>query len=110
MGEKRENEVWKIVYKKRKRRKKIDTGIDMEKWREHFMRLLRGVECRVIRGEECRRRKDDLKSDIDREEIRRVIGKIKNRKAERIDGISNKTWKYGRGELKEWIWDYCDKI
>lgn len=41
MEVKREGEVWEIVNRERKR-KRINEGIEMEKWREHFMRLLEG--------------------------------------------------------------------
>lgn len=41
MKVKRKGEVWEIVNRERKRRR-INEGIEMEKWREHFMRLLGG--------------------------------------------------------------------
>lgn len=52
-----------------------------------------------------------MESDIDREEIRKAIGKMKDKKAARIDGFPSEAWKYG-GNLKEWVWDwvYCNRI
>lgn len=46
MGEKgsrgrRETEVWEIVNRERKKRKRVNIGIWMEEWKEHFMRLWR---------------------------------------------------------------------
>lgn len=42
MEVKREGEVWEIVNRERKRRRRINEGIEMEEWREHFMRLMGG--------------------------------------------------------------------
>lgn len=46
----RKSEVWEIVNREKKRRKKVNEN--MREWKEHFMRLLGGVEARVIMGEE----------------------------------------------------------
>lgn len=40
----RESEVWEIVNNERRRKRRIDGRIGMNEWREHFMRLLGGVE------------------------------------------------------------------
>lgn len=40
----RECEVWEIINRERKGRRRIKEGIRMNEWREHFMRLLGGVE------------------------------------------------------------------
>lgn len=50
-----------------------------------------------------------MESDINRDEIRKAIGKMKDKKAAGIDGFPNEAWKYG-GNLKEWVWDYCNRI
>lgn len=47
----REGEVWEIVNRGRKKRKGINEEIEEEEWKEHFMRLLGGVENRVVEGE-----------------------------------------------------------
>lgn len=52
----RESEVWEIVNRERRKRKKINEYIEMEDWKEHFMRLLGGVENRVVKGGEMRER------------------------------------------------------
>jgi len=46
----RESEVWEIINNERKRRRRINEGIGMNEWREQFMRVLGGVEERVVRG------------------------------------------------------------
>lgn len=40
----REGDVWPIVNKKRKRERRVNEGIGMEEWKEHFARLLGGIE------------------------------------------------------------------
>lgn len=51
MHVRRENEMWEIVNRKRRKRKVMNTGIGMEEWNEHFMKLMGGVNRRVMRGE-----------------------------------------------------------
>lgn len=36
----REGEIWEIVNRKRRERKRINESIGWEEWKEHFMRLL----------------------------------------------------------------------
>lgn len=44
-----ERQAWGIINRERKRGKGVNAGIDMESWRGYFMKLLRGVETRVVR-------------------------------------------------------------
>lgn len=46
---KRENDVWEIVNRKGKKKKRINKGIEMEECKEHFMKL-DGVESRIVKG------------------------------------------------------------
>lgn len=80
MEAKRVNELWEIVNKERRARKRVSENIEMEVWKEHFMRLRRGVECRVVKGERRGEGAGVFEEKIGREEIRRVIGKIKDGK------------------------------
>lgn len=48
-----------------------------------------------------RERGGDLEENIGREEIRRVIGKLKDGKAVGIGGIPSKAWKYTGEKLEE---------
>ena len=50
-----EGQVWKIVNRDRRRRKRVEEGIKMEEWEEYFRGILGGVEWRVRRGGERRR-------------------------------------------------------
>jgi len=43
------------VNRGRRKRKTVDDRIEMREWKEHFMRLLGGVEHRVREGEEIRK-------------------------------------------------------
>lgn len=44
-------QIWKIINRERKWRKKVNKDIEMNKWDEHFRRLLSGVGERVVKGE-----------------------------------------------------------
>lgn len=43
-------QVWKIVNRERRRRFKINEGIKLEEWDEHFKRVLGGIKWRVRLG------------------------------------------------------------
>lgn len=81
--------------KKRKGRNKVTEGIRMEKWKEHFMRLLGEMEGRVVRGRERRGGEKEEVEEIKREKIKDVIKVIKEGKATEIDEVPGEVWKYG---------------
>lgn len=91
----REAEIWEIVNKERRKRKRIDKAIKKEEWKEYFMGLLDRVKERVMRedrrhGKEEERYEKDDKKEVTIEEIRQILGKIKDRKAVEIGEISIK--------------------
>lgn len=60
----REKEVWEIENRERNRRKRINEGIELK---EHFMRLLGGVQRRVIRERGGKRKgRHGIEEDIRR--------------------------------------------
>jgi len=66
-----EEMVWKVVNKERKRRKRINEGIEMGEWKEYFKRMMGGVEGRVVgRGER----------ELELVEIRKVIERLRDGK------------------------------
>jgi len=84
----RESEVWEIVNRERKKRRKVTEGIEMAEWKEHFMRLLGGVEGRVVKGGRERSREGERSEEkISKEKVRRVLKKLKEGKAAGVDGI-----------------------
>lgn len=93
----REREVWEIVKKQRKKKKRINEDLGWEEWKEHFMKLLRGVKDRVVREKESNRRGGDEKDEISGEEVMRVVVKLKDGKAAGMDGILNEVWRYVGG-------------
>lgn len=93
----RENDVWRIVNRRRKRRKGINEIIEEEEWKEHFMRLLGRVESKVRKGEGKDRRYEE--KEISVEEVREAINKLKDEKAAGIDGIPGEVWKYGEEDM-----------
>ncbi|XP_024868964.1 caldesmon-like [Temnothorax curvispinosus] len=98
IGEARsESKVWELIGRVRKRKKRINEDIGLEKWKKYFMELMGGVENRVVKGEGGRDRQDE--EEIELEEVRNVIKKLKTGKAIGKDGIPNKVWKYGGEEM-----------
>jgi hypothetical protein len=97
-----------IVNKGRKKRKGINDGIEEEEWKEHFMRLLGGVEHRVREGDG--KRGEGEEEEISREEIREAINKIKDGKAAGANGVPGEVWKYGGERVTEWIIEFCNRV
>lgn len=106
---KRESVVWEIVRRERKRKKQVDTGIDVMEWKEFFMWLLGGVDSRVVKGGEIRREEEDKEEEIREEEFRRVIRRLKIGKAG-LDEIPNEVWKYGGEEMEGWARGFYNKV
>lgn len=92
--------MWKIVNRKRKKRKTVNETIDMEDWDNYFRKLL-GWKVWRIGAKEAGGRKEDTEEGIGREKIRRVISKLKDGKAAGGDGVPNEVWKYGGIGIKE---------
>lgn len=49
---KTEGQVWKIINSEKKRRKRVNEGIEMSEWKRFFMDVLGGVEGKVRMGKE----------------------------------------------------------
>jgi len=81
----------------------------MKEWEEHFREVLGGVDGKVVWGEREGRRTEE-KEDMEKGEIRRVLGKLKDGKAMGVDGIPNEAWKYGGEEIEVWIWRFCNRV
>lgn len=45
----REEDVWEVVNRQRKRRKKMNEGIEMEVYKDHFVGMLGKMKNRIIR-------------------------------------------------------------
>ncbi|KAL6417577.1 hypothetical protein ACFW04_012648 [Cataglyphis niger] len=86
---KTEGQVWELVNRGRRRRRKVNEDISMEKWD--------GKGFRIDEGES-------------RSEIRAVIGRLKDNKAVGADGIPSEVWKYGGKNVEEWIWKICNRL
>lgn len=98
---KKEGEVWEIVNRGRKRRKMINEEIEEREWREHFMRLLGGVEYRVVGGKKSGRKAEE--EEIRMEEITEAMRRMKEGKAVGGDGIPGEAWRYGGEKTKKWL-------
>jgi len=97
----RESEVWNYINKKRRRGQRMENGIEPERWRLHFKDLLEGVEPEVgkrIQENEVRIGEEEGEN-IQEEEIKEVVRKIKKKKAAGVDGIPMETWKFAGKHL-----------
>ncbi|XP_024871881.1 uncharacterized protein LOC112454616, partial [Temnothorax curvispinosus] len=107
-----EGQVWKVVNRERKRRRRVNEGISMQEWDGYFKELLGGVKERVVmrtrRGEG--REEEEEEEEIRREEVWEVVRKLRERKAMGSDGIPNEVWKFGGEVVKEWLWEVCNRV
>lgn len=93
-----EGKVWEIIGRERGGKKRVEEGIGEEEWKNYFMRLLGGVERKMV-GE--RRKKIDMVKGIERWEIEKAITRLKDGKAAGEDEIVNEVWKLWRRRNKE---------
>ncbi|XP_020297296.1 trichohyalin-like [Pseudomyrmex gracilis] len=107
-----EAEVWKFINKRRKKRETRETNLEVEEWRKHFVNLLEGQETleeEENKGSEEWEKEDEQRKekrqgdDPSEEEIRKVVKKMKMKKAARIDGIPMEAWKLGGETVKKGI-------
>lgn len=73
-------EAWKYINKYRRKREKIDEGIDMERWMTHFIELLGGT-----------REKDRQQEEKEKEEEDKTGKNKRRRNGRHIKGRSDKT-------------------
>ncbi|CAD6219941.1 GSCOCG00011532001-RA-CDS, partial [Cotesia congregata] len=107
-----EEQIWKIVNEGRKKRDGINKDIKMETWDEHFKETFGGVEeRRSWEGltEEETEEEGEL-GDIELEEVREVVKKLKDYKALGGDGIPNEVWRYGGEKIEAELWSICQKV
>ncbi|XP_068994227.1 trichohyalin-like [Neodiprion pinetum] len=105
-----ESKVWEIVNRERKKWKRVNEEIGDQEWREYFMGLLGRVESKVTEGGESVNRKGDGEGELQREEIKKVIGKLRDGKAPGGDGIVSEVWRYGGEEMEQRIWKTCNRV
>lgn len=77
----KERKVWKVI-KERKKRKGVNEGIEMETWKQYFMRLLGEVEDRMLMEGEGERRRRGAEADIGKGEFREAFKRMRDEKAE----------------------------
>lgn len=76
---------WEIVNREKKKWKGINKEIKMEEWNGYFRNLLGGVEGKVVMGGRTGRVEEE-EMELEREEIKRVVARLKDRKAMGLDG------------------------
>ncbi|XP_020296581.1 UPF0329 protein ECU05_1680/ECU11_0050-like [Pseudomyrmex gracilis] len=105
-----EAEVWRFINKRRKKRETRETNLEVEEWRKHFVNLLKGQETweeEENKGSEEWEKEDEQRKekrqgeDPSEEEIRKIVKKMKMKKAAGIDGIPMEAWKLGGETVKK---------
>lgn len=66
-----------------------------------FYEIVR-IEGRVVRGKREGSWEQDRERQISKGELKEAVKRMKDGKAEGIDGIPSEAWKYGGEELEEW--------
>ena len=76
-----------------------------------FKKLLGGVSSRVS-GESRKVKEGDTEEmeEISREEVNCAIAKLKRNKATGEDRMENEALKFGRGRVRQEIWELCNKV
>ncbi|KMQ83697.1 axoneme-associated protein [Lasius niger] len=106
---KTEGQVWDVVRRERRRKKRVNEDIQMEELDMYFRNLLGGMDEKVARGM-GRGIRGDEEGEISRNEIRAVIRRQKDNKAVGMDEIPAEVWKYGGEKMEDWVWRTCNKI
>lgn len=89
--------MWGIMNRGRRKRRRVNENIEEREWKDYFMRLLGGVEHRVMR-ENWDRRRQDGEGEMSKEEIRGTIRRLKDGKAGGIPG-EMEIWRERFGRL-----------
>lgn len=55
-------------------------------------------------------RGEDEEEEIGREELGKIVRRLRDGKAAGGDGISNEVWKYGGVEVERCLWELCNKV
>lgn len=105
---KTEEQAWKFINKRRKRRVEINTEINIEEWEKHFMEVL-GGERKEERKEKAKRKKRNDR-EISEEEVRREIKRLKRGKAAGADELRNEVWLAGGEKVEKKLKEIINKV
>lgn len=97
---------WNRINSQRKRRERVSKEISMSAWIEHFKEQLGAIENvqKQDREDYERQKKKSVyeeENKIETEEIRKIIRRMKRRKAPGEDGIPNEAWIYGEDDIED---------
>lgn len=92
---------WEMVNRQRKNREGISDRIDMTEWEEHFMKQMDGAKTEEENRKEQQEKhiNTENENEIDLQEIRNAIVRMKKKKAAGGDKIPNEAWIYGEDEI-----------
>lgn len=104
-----EADVWKYIKKIRKKPTRTSEEIQMEEWKNHFMKLTGGIEeAQRSQTQTTRKKRDD--QEITEEEMERAFNKLKKKKAPGEDKISNEQLIYANHDTKKRVMVILNKI
>lgn len=116
-----EKEVWKYINKRRYKRNWIRNNKSGEAWKNYFMKLLEGEEAEGgerswnkqeekegARNREIRKIEEG--EELEKEEIRQAVLKMKLKKAAGIDGIPMEAWRYGEETIRNGLIDILNQV
>jgi len=95
-----ETEIWRYINRKNEKKIWVENRIRKEEWRNHFMRLLDGVEVGAAIEVVETKEGEKIKETIEEEEIKRANKKNENEKGRgnMVDGIPMEAWRYAGKE------------
>ncbi|KMQ89643.1 hypothetical protein RF55_10705 [Lasius niger] len=103
-----EGQVWKIVNRERKRRSRVNEGIEIKEWNDYFKRLLGGIEWRVVKGKGggMERWGSGDKEGGDRKSVKKIKGWEGN-EGRRDSERGMEVWEE---RVEGWLWEICNRV
>jgi len=57
-----------------------------------------------------RRGRREVETESEKEEVKEILRRVKERKMMEVDGIPGEAWTYGGDEIEDWVWHMCNRI
>ncbi|XP_014216449.1 golgin subfamily A member 6-like protein 22 [Copidosoma floridanum] len=109
---KKQSKVWRY----RKKKSGVNNKTEIEEWRRHFMRKLGGKDEKAMMIEKVVEENARIEKstqdqeELSKEELKRLINRLKPRKAPGDDKLENEIWKYMPKEVDAALWELMKKV
>lgn len=77
--------MWTVINRERGESKRLNEEIKIKESEDYFKSLLRGVEWRVVKRNRKRGKEEEKEMELTKEEVKKVIVKVKDKKAVEVD-------------------------